>query len=487
MKESTEREKTRDAALVALSREFVCFMAKRKGKADSNEINYGRASEEMRQKLNESRVKEWANGMKYKAVRFPTEEELTVLRERRGDEIPRWVNIDKNEKLRAPGGEEVPETLKSRLVIRGDLEQQQFRTDCFWLELRASILANKLLEVDPPFYVLQRHGEMLGMLCSHVDDQLWRGSEEMDAVMERIQERFTFGSTEHGSFRFCGRKITTEEDYIHVQAPESLSKVKPIHIEGGRQAIESKCGGFQEHQQVAVFCSEDQGQRDKIYERKALFRNFHFLPITDVSHGVEVEINAEGNKQGHRSQGGRILLLADRVPDDSGETNIHILEWHSQTLKRVCCPTLQAEVLLSMLGSEAAQQVPALLHSLHCPRIPGDHGKEWKIQAADSKLIVWMSNCKSFIDHMSATTPGSVSDKRVAIDMSPLRQELWRDHREEVGDPSGSAAMPVDATDQLFWICTGDMIVDQLTKRMRWDASRTLCDCGVLRFTVKPI
>ena len=106
-------------------------MGKRKGKADSNEINYSKASDEMRQKLDESRAKECANWMKYKAVRFPTESELSTLREQGEDEIPmRWVDIDKNEKLRVPGGDPVPEKLKSRLVIRGDLEQQQFRTDC---------------------------------------------------------------------------------------------------------------------------------------------------------------------------------------------------------------------------------------------------------------------------------------------------------------------------------------------------------------------
>ena len=105
----------------------------------------------------------------------------------------------------------------------------------FWLELRATIVANDLIEVDPAFYVLQKDGEIQGLLCSHVDDLLWCGNEAMDAVMERIQQRFTFGSTEHGSFRFCGRKITSEKDFFHVQSPEILAKVKPIHIEGGRE------------------------------------------------------------------------------------------------------------------------------------------------------------------------------------------------------------------------------------------------------------
>ena len=53
-------------ANLALAKEFVCFMVKRKNKSDSHEINYGRASDEMKRKLNESRAKEWSNWLKYK-------------------------------------------------------------------------------------------------------------------------------------------------------------------------------------------------------------------------------------------------------------------------------------------------------------------------------------------------------------------------------------------------------------------------------------
>ena len=38
-------------ANLTLSKEFVCFMAKRKNKSDSHEINYGRASDDMKKKL----------------------------------------------------------------------------------------------------------------------------------------------------------------------------------------------------------------------------------------------------------------------------------------------------------------------------------------------------------------------------------------------------------------------------------------------------
>ena len=103
------------------------------------------------------------------------------------------------------------------------------------------------------------------------------------------------------------------------------------------------------------------------------------------------------------SQGGRILLLADRVPGESDVAHVHILEWHSQTLKRVCRSTLQAEVLSSTLGSEAYFNISEKLETV-------ERSGKSKLQTPRP-----LSGCpsKSFIDYMSATTPGSVSDKRL--------------------------------------------------------------------------
>ena len=352
----------------------------------------------------------------------------------------------------------------------------------------------------------------------------------MDEVMNKVQERFTFGATEEGSFRFCGRKIVDTEDYISVFSPETLSKVKPIHIDGGRQREPSSPASVSEQSQMRAVlgsigwvarlcrpelcygCSSLQGKQAKptaedlrntnkllasaqktkdngirFVKGKFEFEEAILLSVTDASHAAEVNVTEDGKTQGHRSQSGRFLLLAGAAPTVSQPAWCHVLEWQSQTLKRVCRSTLQAEVLSSMLGSESAQQVRILLYSLKNPRIPGDRGMGWKILAADSRLVLWYSDCRSFIDYMSATTPGSITDKRLAIDMTALRQELWRGENEEIGDPSSSPKMPIDAKDQLVWICTADMLSDQLTKSMRWDSVRNLCNTGCFPLTVSPL
>lgn len=85
----------------------------------------------MKGKLDEARGKEWANWVKYGATREPSPQEVDQLLRQGYKAIPmRWVDIDKNSKLRVPGGPEVELKLKSRLVMRGDLEPGDFRVDC---------------------------------------------------------------------------------------------------------------------------------------------------------------------------------------------------------------------------------------------------------------------------------------------------------------------------------------------------------------------
>eukprot|EP00435_Cladocopium_sp_Y103_P055379 s404_g18.t1 len=559
-------------ANMLLAKEFVCFMVKRKNKSDTHKINYGRASDEMKEKLNESRAKEWSNWLKYKAIRFPTQAEVEALLLSGEAVIPmRWVDVDKNEKLRAPGSTDIPLRLKSRLAgdisaafLQGAPIQRILLLSAprdgipveggpwinpeehmialmsvygskdaprgFWLELRQTILDNGVVEIEPAFYALIHEGECHGLLVTHVDDLLWTGTPMMDEVMKRVQERFTFGATEEGSFRFCGRKIVDNEEYISVSSPETLSKVKPIHIDGGRQREPSASATATEQSQMRAVlgsigwvarlcrpelcygCSSLQGKQSKplvedlrntnkllaaaqktkdngirFYKGKFNFETAILLSVTDASHAAETGFNEDGKEQGHRSQSGRFLLLCGEPPAVGKPAQCHILEWQSQTLKRVCRSTLQAEVLSSMLGSEAAQQVRILLYSLKCPRPVGDRGMKWKTDAADSKKVLWYSDCRSFIDYMSGTTPGSITDKRMAIDMTALRQELWRGVGEEIGDPSASPYMPAEANDQLWWICTADMLSDELTKSMRWDSVRSLCDTGYFPLSVSKI
>ena len=135
-KQEVRREDRSRSPAEERGREFVAFMAKRSnnkpgGIKTPGEMRYENEPPEMQKKLDQSRGREWTNWVKYKATRVPSLEEVEEMIQSGIKPIPmRWVDVDKNYKLRVEGGEEVPEKLKSRLVLRGDLEPGDYRVDC---------------------------------------------------------------------------------------------------------------------------------------------------------------------------------------------------------------------------------------------------------------------------------------------------------------------------------------------------------------------
>ena len=295
--EKTLRQRSRSPP-ERVRREFNAFMAKRSNPQTTGELRYEKETDEVKKAIDEARAKEWANWVKYRATRTPTAEEVSKMMSEGKRAIPmRWVDIDKNAKLRVEGGPVVEPKMKSRLVLRGDLEPGDYRVDCptatlvathlvlsyaastgrtlhagditaaflqgtpisrellmrvpssgipatsgtgedyavepggylialmsiygsrdaprgFWLALREEMTKNNLREIEPAFYALSDDQHQLhGLAVTHVDDILWCGDAQMDQVMTKIQRRFTFGSIEEDNFRFCGRKVMSNDKY----------------------------------------------------------------------------------------------------------------------------------------------------------------------------------------------------------------------------------------------------------------------------------
>ena len=102
------------------------YQKKNKKTGAGRKIVFNKEPEEIQEKLVETRKKEWANWQKYSDGQWITEEELRSLQKKDASirVIPtRWVEVNK-----AEVGEEA--VLKSRLVVRGDLEDaSRMRTD----------------------------------------------------------------------------------------------------------------------------------------------------------------------------------------------------------------------------------------------------------------------------------------------------------------------------------------------------------------------
>ena len=80
-----------------------------------------------------------------------------------------------------------------------------------------------------------------------------------------------------------------------------------------------------------------------------------------------------------------------------------------------------------------------------------------------------------------------VTDKRLAIDLTALRQDVWRDLKEEVGNPTFADAPPQHGTNKVAWIDTATMAADGLTKRMKCTQLEELMSSGHLQVSFEKL
>jgi len=106
--------------------------AKRAKEKKGKLINFKKASAEIQQGLLEARAVEWKKWTDFNAGIIVMGQQLQELLDEGFQELPmQWIETDKNEHLRKPGGPMVPPKLKARLVGRGDLERgtENIRSD----------------------------------------------------------------------------------------------------------------------------------------------------------------------------------------------------------------------------------------------------------------------------------------------------------------------------------------------------------------------
>lgn len=396
----------------------------------------------------------------------------------------------------------------------------------FWKELHDVLLSCGLKEVPletSAYYLPGEAGRVAGLLGSHVDDLLWSGTPEMDLVMEKVQKKFNFRLTSSEEFKFCGRIIEQSDKGIKVTCPSVLDRVKAIYVEPQRRKARAEPATPAEISQLrsvvgslswlSRVCRPDIGfgvnqlqavqQKAKVddlltanrllsyametkdkgifYAAGAMdFDTCILLSINDASHAASVQDINGNTVVGHRSQSGRILALASEKFLENGEGHIHMLQWNSSVLKRVCRSTLQAETLSLQLGSEDAEHVRQMMFVMKNLAKHLTPSRNYT-DAADHMKILWCTDCRSLSDHLVMPGISEVSDKRLAIDLTSLRQELWRGPGSLVGNPTYTDELPLDRTTDCRWISTKTMVADALTKQMRCEQLHHLMDDGFLR------
>ena len=146
--------------------------AKKKQKEKNGKLlDYAKCSDELKRKLDETRAKEWSKWKEFGASVVIDSKQLQELLGEGHQVIPtQWVELDKNYSKRLVNPT-VEEKLKSRLVVRGDLEKGDPRSD----SPRASLEAQNMVF---SFAASRR----LKIKCLDVTNAYFQG-EEIDRVL----------------------------------------------------------------------------------------------------------------------------------------------------------------------------------------------------------------------------------------------------------------------------------------------------------------
>eukprot|EP00435_Cladocopium_sp_Y103_P008415 s912_g2.t1 len=326
--------------------------------------------------------------------------------------------------------------------------------------------------------------------------------------MKEVCDIYKFGKIEKDHFRYCGRDVKKDKDGIHITCPSLIDRVKPIYLtaeerkkkeqpvtEAHRQQLRSVVGSlawlartcrpdlsyavshlqsnvtqakFKDIQYANIVISIAQKTKDVgiTYPLKAFkFEDAVIIGMQDASFANDHELNEAGKRLGLRSQSGRLLCLGPPSFKDNKQGEMLLVSWHSVTIKRVCRSTLQAESMSLIAGLEESEHLRMVLHGLR-----KDHHRydaTWQTEAMDERNVELFTDCRSLEEAVNQQGLQTVGDKRLAIDLCGVRQQIWRRAGEATGDPLLTDHLPKNATTRLWWTNTEKMAADALTKSMK--------------------
>lgn len=364
--------------------------------------------------------------------------------------------IDRDIYLRPPNEFYVGKLWKLKKTVYGlnDAARAWF-TRVHYELLHLNMKASRL---DPALFFWYDQSELAGIICLHVDDFFWSGTEKFEKeIIDKLRLIFQIGSAEDGSFKYVGLNIDSAGNGFTVDQLKYASTLNPVVIsqrrikaktsalmEGERRDYRSAVGqlnwistqtrpdiSFDVCELSQLFNRASVGdmvrvnkviQRVKtdavklVYPRLSSLSECYFECYSDASFG---------NLSDSGSQGGYIIFISDgtgvRCP----------ISWQSRKLKRVVKSTLAAETLALLDCAEAAVYLSSILAELTLR-------DRFNIRCyVDNKSLVESLNSCKLVD-----------DKRLRIDMAVLKNMI-----------SCGEIEPVS------WISTEHQLANCLTKR----------------------
>ena len=144
------------------------------------------------------------------------------------------------------------------------------------------------------------------------------------------------------------------------------------------------------------------------------------MTTSDASFCQEQE-HVGGITQNFKSQQACITVLAPGDALNVEKMLIHPLSWSSTRIRRVCRNTWMSEAYALSNAVEHGLRTRAAIVDMKGQL----NIRQWEETASAAMGHVWFTDCESFFAYLDSPNTKQVDNKRLAIDLSVLKQLFW--------------------------------------------------------------
>jgi len=330
----------------------------------------------------------------------------------------------------------------------------------WYLKVKRKLLALsvKMCSLDNALFRWYNNGILEGLICIHVDDFLYCGTEAFEkSVVNSIRKEFQIGSSASKAFKYVGLNIMPNGDGITVDQIQYASSLLPVEVsytramqknselseqeKTGYRALIGQLSWMSTHTRpdIAYDTCElsiaykkatvaDLVKLNKLVDRvkKDKMRIFFpkLLPIGSCSIQVYTDASFAKLPDGG-SQGAMIVFVVDE------EGNRCPIYWRSRKVRRIVKSTFAAETMALLEGAETAVYLASIIKEITgCEEMP----------------ITCIVDNKSLVDALQSSN--KIEDTRLRLDIAVLEDMI---SRKEIS--------------KVIWVDTTRQLADSLTKR----------------------
>ena len=308
---------------------------------------------------------------------------------------------------------------------------------------------------DKALFIWKFSGRVEGLLCIHVDDFLWCGSELFrKSVIDKMKTAFCISKESSQVFRYLGIDLQQNQEVLKLDQNAYVETIEPIQVykfddKNGEVNINLKknykalvgqiawASGMSRPDSSFNSCVLGNSQSDPTFrnlseankalrELKSNKFSIKFPPLDLPSVKISVFCDASyANLYNGSSQGGFIVFLSDKT------SLCAPISWASRKLRRVVKSTLAAETLAATEAVDSAFMISKILCEI--------------LDEKSNREIVVHTDNKSLYD--TVRTSNVAADKRLRVDIAYLRETVEKDNV------------------SFKWIESSSQIADALTKQ----------------------